>query len=147
MNGINKAIILGHVGKDPQISNFQNGGKVANFTIATTEKGYTSKNGQQIPDRTEWHNIVCYGALAGVVEKYVKKGTPLYVEGKIRNRSYEKDGTKHYVTEINVETLQMLGGTKSDRQNNTQQAAGGATDQSNAPFPPYQGDANDRITF
>lgn len=114
MNGINKAIIVGYVGQEPRIQNFQSGGKAANFTVATTERGYTTKSGRQVAEQTEWHNIVCYGSLAGVVEKYIHKGTPVYIEGKLHTRSYDQSGSKHYVTEINVDIMQMLG-TRQDQ--------------------------------
>ena len=117
MNGINKAIIVGYVGQDPKIQSFSNGGKAANFTVATTERGYTTKSGRQVAEQTEWHNVVCYGSLAGVVERYIRKGTPVYVEGKLHTRIYDgRDGAKHYVTEINVDTLQMLGSRQEQQQ-------------------------------
>lgn len=106
---VNKVMLIGHVGKAPEIKHFENG-VVANFSLATSEKGYKTKAGKEIPDRTEWHNIIVWGGLAKVVEKYVTSGTPLYLEGKIRNRSYDHtDGTKRYVTEIYVEELELLG--------------------------------------
>lgn len=115
MATVNKAIILGYVGKDPDIKTLEAGVKVANFTIATTEKGYTLQNGTSVPDRTEWHNIVAWRGLAEVVEKYIRKGSLLYVEGKIQTRSWEKDGIKRYLTEIYAENIQMLpNGKKED---------------------------------
>lgn len=114
MATVNKAIILGYVGKDPEIKTLEAGVKVANFTIATTEKGYTLQNGTQVPERTEWHNIVAWRGLAEVVEKYIRKGSMLYVEGKIQTRSWEKDGVKRYLTEIYAENIQMLAGGKKE---------------------------------
>jgi len=106
---VNKIILLGNVGKDPEVRYFENGGAVANFTLATTERGYTAANGTQIPDRTEWHNIVLWRGLAEVAEKYVKKGLKLYIEGKIRTRSYDDaNGNKRYVTEIYGDVMEML---------------------------------------
>lgn len=114
---VNKVILVGNVGKDPDVRYLDNNAKVANFTLATTERGYTLQNGTQVPDRTEWHNIVVWRGLADVVEKYVRKGTQLYIEGKIRTRSYDdKTGAKRYVTEIFADDLQMLG-RKSDVSN------------------------------
>lgn len=102
------------MGKDPEIHYIEENLPVARFPVATSEKGYQTKDGRQIPERTEWHNIVVWRRLAEVVEKYVKKGTQLYLEGKIRTRSYEdKDGIKRYSTEIVVDVLQLLG-SKSD---------------------------------
>lgn len=121
---INKAILIGHVGKDPDIKTIEAGRKVANLTLATTEKGYTLQNGTQVPERTEWHNVVIWGNLAEVVEKYVRKGSQLYVEGKIQTRSWEKDGIKHYRTEINAESIQMLGAKKEATGTQSGPAAG-----------------------
>lgn len=108
MASVNMAIVVGFVGDDPRINQTQSGRKVASFSLATTEKGYTTQSGQQIPDRTEWHNIVCWGKTAEVVERYVRKGSSLYIQGKIRTRSYEKDGQTRYMTEIECESMQML---------------------------------------
>ena len=117
MASVNMAIVVGFVGDDPRINQTQSGRKVASFSIATTERGYTTQSGQQIPDRTEWHNIVCWGKTAEVVERYVRKGSSLYIQGKIRTRYYEKDGQTRYVTEIECETMQML-----DRRAESQQS-------------------------
>jgi single-strand DNA-binding protein len=107
---VNKVILVGNVGKDPEVRYFDNGASVVNFPLATTERGYTAANGTQIPDRTEWHNIVCWRGLAKVAEQYVKKGTQLYIEGKIRSRSYDdQQGIKRYVYEIFVDNMELLG--------------------------------------
>lgn len=107
---VNKVILVGNVGKDPDVKYFDNGSAVANFTLATTERGYTAANGTQIPERTEWHNVVCWRGLAKVVEQFVKKGTQLYLEGKIRSRTYDDaNGVKRYVSEIYVDNLELLG--------------------------------------
>ncbi len=107
---VNKVILLGNVGKDPEVKYFDNDRAVANFSLATTERGYRTTNGIDVPEKTEWHNISVWGGLAKVVEQYVKKGDPLYVEGKIRTRSYDdKTGVKRYITEISVDNLEMLG--------------------------------------
>lgn len=106
---VNKAILVGNVGKDPEVRYLDKDVAVANFTLATTERGYTMQNGTQVPERTEWHNIVAWRGLATIAEKYIKKGTQIYVEGKIQTRSYEKDGIKRYTTEIYADTIQLLG--------------------------------------
>ena len=99
---LNKAMLIGFVGSDPQVRT-AGGDSVANFTLATTYKG----NGKE---STEWHNIVAWRKTAEVVEKYVTKGTPLYVEGMIRTRSWEdKDGNRRYTTEIIADRIQLLG--------------------------------------
>lgn len=112
---INKVILVGNVGKDPDVKYFDNGSAVANFTLATTERGYTAANGTQIPDRTEWHNIVCWRGLAKVAEQFVKKGTQVYVEGKIRSRTYDDaNGIKRYVNEIYADNLELLGSRRRE---------------------------------
>lgn len=106
---VNKVILIGNVGKDPEVKYFDNGAAVANFTMATTERGYTAQNGTQVPDRTEWHNIVLWRGLAEIAEKYVKKGTKVYIEGKIKTRSYDgPDGSKRYITEIWGDNMELL---------------------------------------
>lgn len=115
---VNKAILIGNVGTDPNIKTFESGNKNASFSLATSER-FKDKSGEQ-KEQTEWHNIVCWGKTADVVEKYVKKGTQLYVEGSIRTRSYDgNDGQKHYITEITAVQIQMLG-RKSDNQSSNQ---------------------------
>lgn len=109
MASINKAIIVGFLGNDPKIDTLQSGTKVAQFSVATTEKGYTLQNGTQVPDRTEWHNIVLWGKIAEVAGTYLRKGSSVYIEGKIRTRSYEdRNGVKRYMTEIHTDVMQML---------------------------------------
>lgn len=109
MASLNQATIIGYVGDVPKIYNTQNGRKVASFAIATTEKGYTSKSGVQYPDRTEWHNIVLWGNLAEIAEKYLRKGSSVFIQGKMRTRSYDdKNGVKRCITEIEGDTMQML---------------------------------------
>ncbi|EGK03284.1 single-stranded DNA-binding protein [Dysgonomonas mossii] len=118
---VNKVILVGHVGKDPDVKHFDNGTVVASFSLATTEKGYTAQNGTTIPDRTEWHNIVCWRGLAKVAEQYVKKGSQLYIEGKIRSRSYDDaSGVKRYITEIYVDNLELLGGKQNQNSESEQ---------------------------
>ncbi len=106
---VNKVILVGNVGKDPEIRYLEKEVAVANFTLATTERAITLQNGTQIPERTEWHNIVAWRGLATIAEKYIKKGSQIYVEGKIQTRSYEKDGIKRYVTDIYAENIMLLG--------------------------------------
>lgn len=106
---VNKVILLGNVGRDPEIRYLEKDVAVANFSLATTDRAITLKNGTQVPERTEWHNIVAWRGLATIAEKYIKKGTPVYVEGKLQTRTYEKDGIKRYVTEIYAESIELLG--------------------------------------
>lgn len=106
---VNKVILIGNVGKDPDVRYLDSGVAVANFPLATTERGYTLQNGTQVPDRTDWHNIVLWRGLAEVAEKYVHKGDKLYIEGKIRTRSYaDQTGAQRYVTEIYADNMEML---------------------------------------
>ena len=106
---LNKVILIGNVGKDPDVRYFDSGAAVANFPLATSERGYTLANGTVVPERTEWHNLVLWRGLAETAEKYVHKGDKLYVEGKIRTRSYDdQTGAKRYVTEIFVDSMEML---------------------------------------
>ncbi len=106
---INKVILVGNAGQDPKVTYYEGGNCVAQLPLATTERGYTLQNGTQVPDRTEWHNLVFRGRTAEVVEQYVHKGDKLYIEGKIRTRSYDdQSGIKRYVTEIFVDTMEML---------------------------------------
>lgn len=113
---MNKTVLSGRVGQDPKITDFQNGGKVAQFTLTTTERGYETRDGRKIEPQTTWHNIVVKRTgLAGVCEQYVKKGTPLLIVGKIQTRSYEDNaGQTRYVTEIIVEEMELLGGQKRE---------------------------------
>lgn len=108
---LNKVMIIGHVGQDPEVrytGNATNGTKVATLRVATSER-YKDKDGN-VKEQTEWHSIVCWRQLADVVEKYVKKGTQLYVEGKLVTRSWEdQNGGKKYSTDIVAQTLQLLG--------------------------------------
>lgn len=107
---LNKVLLIGNVGQEPKITTFRDGGKVANFTLATTERGFTTKDGREVKEQTEWHNIVVKNRIAEIVEKYIKKGSQLFIEGKIATRAYQDNsGQKRFVTEIIVSDLQMLG--------------------------------------
>ena len=106
---VNKVILIGNVGVEPEVRYYDSGQAVATLRLATTERGYTMQNGTQVPDRTEWHNVVLWNRLAQVVEKYVHKGDKLYIEGKIRSRSYDdQNGVKRYVVEIYADNIDML---------------------------------------
>ena len=114
---LNKVILIGNVGKDPTVKYFDNGNAIANFTMATSERGYTLSNGTEVPERTEWHNIVVSRDRAQFVEKYVKKGSGVYIEGKIRTRNYDdQNGGKRYVTEIYADHVEFysLGSKRPD---------------------------------
>ena len=107
---INKVILIGNVGRDPDIRYTAPGQAVASFSLATTERGYTAANGTQVPDRTEWHSIVMWGKNAEIAERYIRKGSQLYIEGKLRTRTWkDKNQIKRQVTEIYVDTFDFLG--------------------------------------
>lgn len=107
MAGINKVILVGNLGKDPEMTTFDSGVKKTVFSLATSES-YKAKDGSKV-DQTEWHNIVLWGSLAEIAEKYLHKGSKIYLEGKLRYRSYDdKDGIKRYITDIQGDTFTML---------------------------------------
>lgn len=107
---VNKVILIGNLGKDPEVRHLENGAVVANFPIATSET-YKDRNSGERVSQTEWHNIVVWRGLAEVAEKYLKKGNSVYIEGKLKTRSWEdKDGNTRYTTEVVADNLTMLGG-------------------------------------
>ena len=110
MTVLNKVMLIGNLGRDPEIKMTPSGQKVATFSIATTER-YTDRNGQK-QEKTEWHNIVAWRKLAEIIERYVKKGSSIYIEGKLTTRSWDdpQSGQKRYKTEIVANQMQMLGG-------------------------------------
>lgn len=102
-------MLIGYAGTDPDVRYYEPDQAVAQVRFATTERGYTLKNGTQVPDHTDWHNLVFYQRLAKVVEQYVRKGDRLYVDGRIRYRQYDDaKGMRRYVTDIIVENMEML---------------------------------------
>lgn len=120
MSSLNKVILIGNLGKDPEVRSTPSGSKVANFSIATSER-YKDKSGQQV-DKTEWHRIVMWRGLAEVAEKYLKKGSTICIEGKLTTRSWDdSNGQKKYMTEIVADNMQMLGGKNEDSQDDTNQ--------------------------
>ncbi len=109
MASVNRVILLGNVGKDPEVRYPSEGQCVASLSLATTERGYTANNGTTYPDRTEWHNLVMWGRNAQFAEKYIRKGAQLYIEGKLRTRTYDdRNKIKHYITEVYVDTVELL---------------------------------------
>jgi single-strand DNA-binding protein len=113
MAGVNKVILIGNLGKDPEVKYLDSGVAVANFSLATTES-YKNKEGERV-SQTEWHNIVLWRGLAEITEKYLKKGNSVYIEGKIRSRKWEdKEGNTRYTTEILADNMTMLGKKEND---------------------------------
>ncbi len=117
---MNKILLIGNVGREPVVRYYEADQAVAQVTLATTERGYTLPNGMQVPDHTDWHNLVFYRGLAKIVEKCVHKGDKLYVEGKVRYRIYDdKMGKKHNITEVFVDNMEMLTPRSVSGQKNT----------------------------
>ena len=113
---INKAILVGRLGNDPELKTLPSGGSVANFSVATTES-WTDKSSGNAQERTEWHRITVYGKLADLCAQFLRKGSEAYIEGSIHTRTYDdKDGTKRSITEIKAQTVQFIGGRREDRQ-------------------------------
>jgi single-strand DNA-binding protein len=153
---LNKVMLIGNTGKDPEVTTLQGGNKVAKFTVATTES-YKDKSGTKV-EKTEWHNVVVWGPLADIAEKYLKKGRQVYVEGKVQTRSWDdSDGKKRYATEINATSFELLGNRpagegsaqSSNETANTSAPAASATannSKTSTPAPAFQ-DADDDLPF
>jgi single-strand DNA-binding protein len=124
---VNKVILIGNLGKDPEVRHLESGAAVANFSIATSES-YTDRNTGQRVENTDWHNIVLWRGLAEIAEKYLKKGHKVYVEGKLRTRSWQdKDGNTRYTTEVVGDNMTML--SKADSTQQEGQAYPASTEQ------------------
>ena len=108
MSSVNKVILIGNVGNDPEVRYLDRGVAIANFNLATTERGYVMQNGTQVPDVTEWHAVVLWRNLAEWAQQNVRKSMKLYVEGKLKTRSWEKDGQIRRKTEVIAENVQVL---------------------------------------
>ena len=119
MSGVNKVILIGNLGRDPEVRHLDSGQTVASFSIAVSES-YKNKQGERV-DSTEWINIVLWGKLAEIAEKYLEKGSKVYVEGKLKTRTWEKDGVTKYITEVVGNNLTMLGGSPSNTGDSTPQ--------------------------
>ncbi len=124
MAGVNKAIILGHLGRDPEIKYSQQGLAIVNFSVATSEVWYDKASGEK-KESTQWHRIVVFGKPAENCGKYLSKGSQVYIEGRIQTRDYDKDGQKHYITEIVANTVQFLGGKQGGGSGNQGQSQSG----------------------
>ena len=122
MRGVNKVIIIGNLGSDPETRQFNNGGTVTNISVATTEQ-WTDKQSGEKKEATEWHRISFSGRTAEVANQYLRKGSKVYIEGKLQTRKYEKNGQDHYVTEIKAFSMQMLDSQNEGQQPNNQQSS------------------------
>ena len=145
MAGVNRVILIGNLGKDPEIRNLEGGAKVANFPLATTET-YKNRNGERT-ENTEWHNIVMWRGLAEVAERFLKKGNSVYIEGKLRTRSWDDQstGAKRYITEVIADNMTMLGG----RRDESSESANGSREQESPPPDPAEigEEASDDLPF
>lgn len=138
---VNKAILIGNLGKDPELKYTPSGKAVANFSLATTDR-WTSQDGQK-QEQTVWHNIVAWGRQAEVIKEYLSKGRQVYIEGRIVNRSYDdKEGNKKYISEIVVQSFQFIGNRGSASDSSPEQPAGNMVSE-----PPSSGGGDDDLPF
>lgn len=154
MSDLNRAMIIGRMGRDPEIRYTQDGRAVANFTLATTDK-WRDKSSGEMRERTEWHRVVAFGRLGEICGEYLSKGKQVFIEGRLRTRSWEKDGITRYTTEIEASGMQMLGAkgpgdgpASGGRQPYQGQAQQSQTRQDQGyPEPPYPSAEDDDIPF
>ncbi|MBO4596646.1 MAG: single-stranded DNA-binding protein [Bacteroidaceae bacterium] len=141
---LNKVMLIGNLGRDPEIRYVMQDVPVATFTVATTEKGYRLANGTEVPDQTEWHNVVLWRGLAKIAEQYLHKGDKVYIEGKIKTRTYDdKNGVQKRVTEIIADNMELLGGVRRPEQ----AVAAPVAAQQPAAQPEAQTSADDQVPF
>lgn len=142
MAGVNKAIIVGRLGADPELKYFQNGDAVVNISVATSETWKDKGTGEKM-ERTEWHRVVAFRRLAEIIGEYLTKGSQIYIEGKLQTRSWEKDGITRYTTEIVANNMQMLDSKGNGGNRNGGGYGGGAP----STAPPSSGSPDDDIPF
>ena len=142
MAGINKVILVGRLGQDPEVRYTPDGTAVANFTIATSEEWKDKTSGEK-RERTEWHRIVAWRRLGEICGEYLAKGRQVYIEGKLQTRSWEKDGVKRYTTEIVASDVQFLGGRDSGNYSGTEKSSSSY----DSPAPPVPDTGDDDIPF
>lgn len=134
MSGINKVIILGNIGKDPESRSFDSGDTVTNFSVATSEKWKDKTTGES-KESTEWHRVSCFGKLSDIASKYVKKGDKIYVEGSLRTRKWtDASGVEKYSTEVKAEKIELLGQKSGNQQQETSAPAGLGAMEDDIPF-------------
>ncbi len=132
---VNKVILIGNVGREPNIRYIERDVAVANVSLATSDRAYTLPNGTQVPERTEWHNLVLWRGLAQTVEKYVHKGDKLYIEGSIHSRSYDdQNGVRRTIVEIWVDNMEMLSRLQQPAAQPVQQPTQASAPDSQVPF-------------
>jgi single-strand DNA-binding protein len=146
-NGLNKVMLLGHLGQDPELKTIAGGQSVLNLSMATTESYLDKNNTRQ--ERTDWHRVVCWGRRAEALAKILRKGSQIYVEGRLQTRSYEKNGEKRYATDVHVINVILCGGKRDGAEAGTSQGGGGQRSYggggggSRAPASPPQDDFHD----
>ncbi|MBL7854908.1 MAG: single-stranded DNA-binding protein [Cyclobacteriaceae bacterium] len=145
MSGVNKVILVGRLGKDPEVRNLESGATVCNFTLATSET-YRDKTTGDRKEVTEWHNIVLWRGLADIAAKYLHKGDMVYIEGKLRTRSWEKEGVTRYTTEVVGDNMTMLS-TRGGGSSNTERSSGGGYSAPQEEFKPTADTATDDLPF
>ena len=143
--GLNKAILIGNVGQDPEISYMPNGNTIAKFSLATSEK-YKDRDGN-VQEKTEWHRLIIFGKLADVAKDYIHKGSRLYVEGKLQTRSWDDGGTKKYMTEIVVFSLLMLDGQGDNQGGDSRPPQNQNRNDYNSPPPDFPDTPDDDLPF
>ena len=146
MSGVNKVILVGNVGQDPEYKAMPNGDGVINLSIATSES-WKDKNTGEKKEKTEWHRVVMFRKLADLANQYVKKGSKLYLEGKLQTRSWEQDGVKRYTTEINAHEMQFLDSKPSGGQPAREPAQSQQAQQQTQPAPANFDNFDDDIPF
>lgn len=146
MSGVNKVILVGRLGKDPEVRNLENGATVANFTIATSET-YKDKTTGDRKEVTEWHNIVLWRGLADIAAKYLHKGDMVYIEGKLRTRSWEKEGVTRYTTEVVGDNMTMLSTQRSSGGGQPEYRPSAPQTMSQDDFKPSDNSATDDLPF
>jgi single-strand DNA-binding protein len=148
MRTVNKVILMGYVGQEPKILTTQSGALIANLSLATSYKT-GGKDGKPVNEVTEWHRLVAFSRTAEIIRDYVKKGSPLYIEGQLQTRSYDKDGEKRYTTEIVIRELSMLGakeGGQKEQQTASAQGYAGGTEVYSNPRTSTSTNQNTEIT-
>ena len=145
MPSLNRVMLMGHLGRDPETSAMPSGDTVVNISVAATEKWKDKQTGEQ-KELTEWFRVVAFGKLAEIMSQYLKKGDAVYIEGSMRTRSWEKDGIKRYSTEVKAASMQMLGGSGEGKGRDRSSSTGDSTQPKSEPSPPDP-DFDDDIPF
>jgi len=142
MSGVNKVILVGRLGKDPEVRNLESGVSVANFTVATSEV-YRDKTTGEKKEITDWHNVVLWRGLAEIAQKYLHKGDLIYIEGKLKTRSWEKDGITRYTTEVVADNMTMLSTRGGSSSPSGETSSPKNTNSENFPLPADTGGTDD----